>query len=281
LLPGNRRFGSPHTLLKFPSQLVTGHKKAQGLLRRFFTAFQQRFFASSKDQDWFSISWTLETTGTDNAVLLGKLTITVEEQPYHSPTQLTSYPRIGLLKVAYAVRSVEQHVRELQWESIDPEGGQFRAGTDTPEKPQPTKKVIYERGRVRYNKEYLQANADKVTGFLPDALRSEDPALSSVAEQTLQALHVFAEAVVKTKGTSLSKASRDYHIPLGSLSEWVAAGLIPMLYRDRNTIYVANEIIEQVAHVYRDGKARRAQIAPLLKAMRDELGFASPTNSRT
>jgi hypothetical protein len=76
LLPENKRFGiQSQTLLKFPPKLVHGHKKAQGLLRRFFIAFQQRFFASSTDQDWFSIAWTLETT--DKAIVLGQLTITL------------------------------------------------------------------------------------------------------------------------------------------------------------------------------------------------------------
>jgi hypothetical protein len=134
-----------------------------------------------------------------------------------------------------------------------------------------TQGIIYEGRR-------LPENQERQVKPLVEALVGQDHALRRGAEQTVRK---FTDTVEKSKlrdVTSLSQASRDYHIPLSVLSEWVAKELIPIVYRDRKTIYVARETLEKVAQVHQQGKERGVRTARLLKEMRDALGFSSSTN---
>jgi hypothetical protein len=129
----------------------------------------------------------------------------------------------------------------------------------------PKKGAVYERPRSHYDNEYLRKNAKHIAGILGDALENDDPVLTPDRKQ---ALHVIVESIVKKKGASLNKVSREKHIPHRSLWEWVAKGLIPVLYRDRRTIYLANEIAEEVSRDHQDAKEMNYSAARLLRERR-------------
>jgi hypothetical protein len=127
--------------------------------------------------------------------------------------------------------------------------------------------VVYKRHRSHFDSDYLRENADNVAGLLSNALKNNDPTLSQAFKQDL---HLFIESVVKTKGTSLNQASRKHSVPHKSLSDYVAKGLIPVLYRDRGTIYIANETAEEVSRDYQEGKEMGIQPARLLRERREK-----------
>jgi hypothetical protein len=138
----------------------------------------------------------------------------------------------------------------------------------TPEQAGRRQGVVYEGGRSRYDREYLQENPEHVAGIIVDALKNEVPDLNPAAEQFLQSAHVFAESVAKRKGASLSQAAQKHHIPLPDLSLWVRRKLIPTLYKARGTTYIANETAEEVSRDYREAKEVRKQPARLLEERR-------------
>jgi hypothetical protein len=64
-----------------------------------------------------------------------------------------------LLQVAYAVRSVEQHVSQLQWESITtPEKWRLGDGNNTPEKELPDRLITLKEAADLYPKEVKYAD---------------------------------------------------------------------------------------------------------------------------
>jgi hypothetical protein len=151
-------------------------------------------------------------------------------------------------------KAIRQHVEQLREETKIPQG------------------IIYE-GRP------LPPNTERQVKPLIEALQNENHVFRQFAEETVRK---FADTVEKSKlsnVTSLSQASRDYHIPLSILSEWVAKELIPVQYRDRKTIYVARETLEKVAQAHQEAKEQGMQTARLLRAMRGKLGFSRSYSS--
>jgi len=125
--------------------------------------------------------------------------------------------------------------------------------------------VVYEKTRSHYDRDYIQENAENVVGLVVEAAQTNDPALRQAAEQSLQSMHEIAEAVAKRKGSSLSKISRDKKIPLNTLSRWVIDGLVKPLYRDKKTIYIANETAEELDRIKQEAKETGEKPGTLLK----------------
>jgi transcriptional regulator with XRE-family HTH domain len=141
----------------------------------------------------------------------------------------------------------------------------------------PKKGVVYKRPRSHYDSDYLHQNADNVLSILSNALKTNDPALPA---ESKQALHVAVESVVKSRGASLSQASRKNNIPLKTFSDYVAKELIPVLYRDKNTIYLADDIAEEVSRDYQEAKETGIPPARLLRERRAKY-FPEELKSRT
>jgi transcriptional regulator with XRE-family HTH domain len=172
-----------------------------------------------------------------------------------------SYVKISSQEVLHVLK----HVETLSYPHRMPEhGSQIVQEGKWEEAP---KKTVYKRPRSHFDSDYLQANADSVTSILNNTLKNNDPILTPDLKQ---ALHVIMESVAKSKGASLSKTSRKHNIPLKTLSDYVAKDLIPVLYRDKNTIYLANETAEEVSLDYREAKDRRRQPARLLQERREK-----------
>jgi hypothetical protein len=137
--------------------------------------------------------------------------------------------------------AVRRHVEQLREEAKIPQGI-----------------IIYQRGT-------LPENFERHTKQLVEALGNEQHSLRRPAEQALKG---FAVATEKNQLSSLSQASREYHLPLKNLSRWVALNLIPVKYRDKDTIYIAKESLEEVARIYEEAKVRGVPPAKLLKELR-------------
>jgi transcriptional regulator with XRE-family HTH domain len=160
-----------------------------------------------------------------------------------------------------------------------PESGLQQPDTETEQGHQaPKKGDIFKRPRSHYDSDYLRENAGHITSILGDALENDDPALSP---EHKQALHVVVESIVKKRGASLNKVSREKHIPHPSLADWVRKGLVPVLYRDKRTIYLANEIAEEVSHDYQDAKEMNYSAARLLRERREKYFPVEAAQSRT
>ena len=142
----------------------------------------------------------------------------------------------------------------------------------------PNKGEVYKRPRSHYDSDYLRENARHIVSILGDALENDDPVLSPDRKQ---ALHVVVESIVKKKGASLNKVSHEKHIPHPSLADWVRKGLVPVLYRDKRTIYLANEIAEEVSHDYQDAKEMNYSAARLLRERREKYFPVEAAQSRT
>jgi hypothetical protein len=171
------------------------------------------------------------------------------------------------LPVHYPHTSVPDHAARLvgegkvKWQTgIEPEQHQSAS----------RKGDIYPRTRSHYDRDYLQENAEKVVGLVVDAVRTNDPALSQAAEQTLQSMHVIAEAVAKREGNSLSQASRKINVPLNRIADYVRKKLIPVMYKDRGTIYLANSTLEELGRDYQDATEMGMQPARLLRERHDK-----------
>jgi len=57
-------------------------------------------------------------------------------------------------------------------------------------------------------------------------------------------------------GISLKNAEREYGINTGTLSRWVKKGLIPVLLRTKNWLYVDRSILEEVVIRYKKDPGR-------------------------
>jgi transcriptional regulator with XRE-family HTH domain len=129
------------------------------------------------------------------------------------------------------------------------------------------KDVVFQRTRTHYDSVYLQENSEHVMGLVFEAATSNDPDLSPAAEQVLQSIHVVAESVVKRKGSSLSRVSREHHIPLTTLSRWVTLGLVRILYKDKKTTYLAQETATELGRIYQQAIESGAQPTTLLSEL--------------
>jgi transcriptional regulator with XRE-family HTH domain len=127
------------------------------------------------------------------------------------------------------------------------------------------KDIVSQRTRTHYDSEYLQENPEHVMGLVFEAATSNDPDLSPAAEQVLQSIHVVAESVVKRKGTSLSRVSREHHIPLTTLSRWVTLGLVRVLYKDKKTTYLAQETAQELGRDKQDAEEMEITLPQLLR----------------
>jgi transcriptional regulator with XRE-family HTH domain len=205
---------------------------------------------------------------------------TVEGETYGIIREQTTSPRMG------SGEQLTKHTSDTE-QQVDPSAAQ---GTKPPEHgleptsrretaPKPARRekaerkrrgVVYEKTRSHYDREYIQENAENVVGLVVEAAQINDPALSQAAEQTLQSMHVIAEAVAKRKGSSLSKVSRDRNIPLNTLSRWVIDGLVQPLYRDKKTIYIANETAEELDHIKQEAIETGEKPGSLLRARRNK-----------
>jgi hypothetical protein len=137
-------------------------------------------------------------------------------------------------------KAISQHVEQLREEAKPPQG------------------IIYQRGNLPKN---YETHAKQFV----EALGNQQHSLRQPAEQALKG---FVVATEKPQLSSLSQASREYHLPLKSLSRWVALDLIPAKYRDKDTIYIANETLEEVARIYQEAKEQNVPPAKLLKEKR-------------
>jgi hypothetical protein len=124
------------------------------------------------------------------------------------------------------------------------------------EKAHPMPQVVYDRRHV---------------DLFNEALNNPDHRLRTAAEQAMQGFTVAAE---KAKIATLSQASREYHIPLKNLSEWVRKGLLPYT-REKNAIILRRESLDKVAPVYHKATEQGKLAAPILRKMHDEIFPAS------
>jgi transcriptional regulator with XRE-family HTH domain len=156
-----------------------------------------------------------------------------------------------------------------------------RQHSNKPEQDQgvPKKGDIFKRkSRTHYDPEFLRTYGGDVTERLVAAVENNDPVLRPLAEQALQSIHLFAEADAKAQGASLSQVSREHNIPLKSLSEWVRKGLLPVRYKDKNTIYLPKATAQETGRIHREAKGNGLRTAPLLKEMHDSLFSVSSVN---
>jgi hypothetical protein len=224
---------------------------------------------------------------TNNKLLLNQLQHALpipleEEVQEHSSESLPDAGDSGIISSPMPPNKVEDGDRLTSHtpEQGDPSAAQ---GTNVPEhgreqsslKPEqrrqaPKKDVVFQKTRSHYDREYLEEHAQNVVGLVFDAAKSNDPDLSPAAEQVLQSIHVVAESVAKRKGASLSQVSRESHISLSRLSDFVRKGLIPSLYKDRNTTYIANETAEELGHDKEDAEEMGMQLARLLRERREK-----------
>jgi hypothetical protein len=149
--------------------------------------------------------------------------------------------------------------------------GRLRS-VETPEQRRrvPGKGIVFEAGRSRYDREYLQENPEQVANIILKTLKNDDPELSPAAEQVLQSIHVYAESLAKKKGASLSQIAREYKIPLANLSNYVRQGLVPVLYKARGTTYLANAVAQELVRDYQDAREMGTQPARLLRERREK-----------
>jgi transcriptional regulator with XRE-family HTH domain len=181
------------------------------------------------------------------------------------PYGISSHVRIAAQEVLHVLK----HVEILPYPHRMPEHGSriVEEGNWQEATVKRRTKIVYERPRSHYDSVYLRENADNVSRLLSTVLKTDDPALST---EYKQALHVIVESVVKTKGTSLSKVSQEYNIPHPSLIGWVRKGLIPILYKDKGTIYLAKETAQELSHDYKDARKMGYAAARLLRERREK-----------
>jgi hypothetical protein len=131
----------------------------------------------------------------------------------------------------------------------------------------PKKADIYQR-RTRYDNAYLEEHAEQLSQRFLEALRNPEDSLNHAAKQ---GLHVFAETMAQTEGKSLSQAAREHNIPHGSLAGWVRRRLVPTLYKDSHTTYIANDTAKSVVDLNQKAREEGKPLARLLKEMRDKI----------
>jgi ribosomal protein S6--L-glutamate ligase len=128
----------------------------------------------------------------------------------------------------------------------------------------PKKGVAYERPRSQYDSQYLRENGERLTERFLNALRNPDDALNPAAQH---GLHVFAETMAQTEGASLSQAASEHNLPFSSLAGWVRRRLVPILYRDKHTVYLAKETVQNVADLHQKAKEQGTPTGKLLREM--------------
>jgi hypothetical protein len=134
------------------------------------------------------------------------------------------------------------------------------------EEPRKRRSVVYERQRSQYDSQYIKANADRLTKRFLDALQNPEDSLNPAAQQ---GLHVLAESMGKTEGVSLSQLARERDVSQPALSRLVRDQLIPILYRDKHTVYLANETAEFVADLNEKAKKEGKPLARVVREARD------------
>jgi hypothetical protein len=127
--------------------------------------------------------------------------------------------------------------------------------------------IIFARQRSQYDSDYLQKNAERLTQRFLDALQNPQDPLSPAAKQ---GLHIFAETMAKSEGSTLSQAAIVHNIPLASLAEWVDKDLVPTIYRDKNATYISEETSQKTADIHRRAKEKGKQTARQLREMRSK-----------
>jgi hypothetical protein len=136
-----------------------------------------------------------------------------------------------------------------------------------PENPQVPKPGGIEQAvpmqRVVFDRKYID--------LFNEAVKNPEHRLRRAAEQVMQG---FSEAAERAEVATLSQASREYHIPLKNLSEWVRKGLLPYT-REKNAILLRRESLDKVAPVYHEATEQGKLAAPILRTMHDELFPAS------
>jgi hypothetical protein len=169
-------------------------------------------------------------------------------------------------KPAYYSHTMPNHgseiVREGKWQQrneLKTENPQVQKARKR-EKAHPMPQVVFDRRHV---------------DLFNEALNNPDHRLRSSAER---AIYGFTVAAEKAEVATLSQASREYHIPLKSLSEWVRKGLLPYT-REKNAILLRREALDKVAPVYHEASEQGKQAVPFLRKMHDELFPASTNNT--
>jgi transcriptional regulator with XRE-family HTH domain len=127
--------------------------------------------------------------------------------------------------------------------------------------------VVYERELAQFKREYLQESAKLLSELLITTLQNSDDPLSPVAEE---ALRIFTKAALKEKGITLNKASRELHISVASLSDFVRKGLVPILYRNKGAIYLAKSTAKELGRDLEDAREMGMQPARLLRERREK-----------
>jgi hypothetical protein len=184
---------------------------------------------------------------------IGRKKVSTNVKPETSPLPI-QYP--------YPHTSVPEHaprlVEEGKWQSSNKSDLRQQA---------PKKGIAYERPRSQYDSQYLQENAERLTQRFLAALRNQQDALNPAAQQ---GLHILAETMGKTEGTSLSQLASEHNMPISTLSRLVHNRLIPILYRDKHTIYLAHETAQNIADLNQKAKKERKPLARLLREKQDK-----------
>jgi transcriptional regulator with XRE-family HTH domain len=111
--------------------------------------------------------------------------------------------------------------------------------------------------------------------LLFDALGNPDHEYRLAAENAMRG---FANDVKNAKVASLSQVSRELGIPHKNLSEWVAKGLIPYEYRDKNALYLSKEVVQEVDRDNEEAKEMGIQTARLLRERHDKYFPPAPNS---
>jgi transcriptional regulator with XRE-family HTH domain len=127
--------------------------------------------------------------------------------------------------------------------------------------------VVYERELAQFKREYLQESAKPLSELLVNTLQNNNDPLSPVAEE---AMRIFTKAALKEKGITLNKASRELHISVASLSDFVRKGLVPTLYRNKGAIYLEKNTAEELGRDLEDAREMGMQPARLLRERREK-----------
>jgi hypothetical protein len=160
-------------------------------------------------------------------------------------------------EIPYFHGSVPEHKADLDNQAETPRTPRSRKR----EKALPMQGVVFESRHV---------------DLLNEALRNPDHRLRQAAERAMQGFTVAAE---KAEVATLSQASREYHIPLKNLSDWVRKGLLPYT-REKNAIILRREALEKVAPIYYQANEQGKLAAPILRQMHDELFPANVKSSQ-
>jgi hypothetical protein len=160
-------------------------------------------------------------------------------------------------RIPYSHADLPKHVEDLQ---------------KIPENPQAPKPGDREQAvpmqRVVFDRKYID--------LFNEAAKNPEHRLRRAAERVMQG---FSEAAERAEVATLSQASREYHIPLKNLSDWVRKGLLPYT-REKNAILLRRESLDKVAPVYHEATEQGKLAAPILRKMHDELFPVGPKSSQ-